>query len=225
MELKEISKIEEYVALKNPEEIKYLLICALIMSIVFPVMIYGLVYWVNINTLKTPWAIFYILYGILIVWNFYLRTNIYNKQLQFLLFNAIFCFVIAVQFIGFYYVFGIESGISRFYLIIGLIGVSIIIAIVCYYRYRVYKGFAKNRSGSPNYAVIMGITLIGSALVKGVLSGVSVNSQIILISSISLFVGCGFAIGTLSIHQYYVAIKYKDQIELFKKPKVKAKKK
>lgn len=99
---------------------------------------------------------------------------------------------------------------SSLYAILGMAGYVMFIIYVIYYKYRVYKEAYKNKSGKPNFSIILLITIFGSILAKGYLEKLSEERKVFILALGALFISYVFSIGVSLLFDYCVLVRNKD---------------
>ena len=80
MEDKDVNRIRNYVDLKQAEEVKGLLIAAIIISLTMPFMLFCMGFKYHFNVFKSVWLIFYFLYFFTLIFDLYILHDIYKRQ-------------------------------------------------------------------------------------------------------------------------------------------------
>lgn len=98
---------------------------------------------------------------------------------------------------------------SPLYLIIGIIGYVACVGLVINYRYKIYKGIKKDKSGAPKYYVIGIITIVGSIFVKGYFERLGEGMKQILIAVLMLFISYVLSFGFVQLFYFWTSLKHK----------------
>lgn len=216
----DVESIKDYLKLEHPSFGKEYLIVFLFMLNFF-----GL-----LAILCDPFTsyIFYTFLPLIIfidAWALIILCDLYKRQVQYILFVGVFCFIMSLIFMMFsfkivYLILRINSPIFALYAV--SIYILILLGGFAFHVSALQKGYynLKNmKKGSIGIKFIVISSVIGTIAGKFLIKNTSEQTAFVIFSLASLLLAYILELGVNNIHKYCLIKRYKEYVNIYPKPK------